>query len=104
MKVNLVLILGILLVVAGSCDHDDNRLQITNSSNEIVTVDYFEDTVLQMRSNDNIPYFLKDKISPDETIKETMPGSQNGWPFLIKRSVNNKLNLFFINVDTLIKV
>ncbi|MBN1184618.1 MAG: hypothetical protein JXB49_20160 [Bacteroidales bacterium] len=103
MKANLILILGALMVLAGTCDYYDNRLQITNISNEVITVDYSEDTILEMRSNENIQYFIRDKILPGETIKKTMPGSQNGWPFLVQRSVNNRLNLFFINVDTLKK-
>lgn len=32
-----------------------------------------------------------------------MPGSINGWPFLIKRSINNKLNVFILEVDTILK-
>jgi hypothetical protein len=32
-----------------------------------------------------------------------MIGSENGWPFLIQRSKNKRLNVFFINVDTIIK-
>jgi hypothetical protein len=103
MKPNLILILAGLLVFAGTCDYNDNRLQVKNNSKEVITVDFSEDIILENRINDNIKFFIRDKILPGETLRKTMPGSDNGWPFLVQRSVNNRLNVFFINVDTLSK-
>lgn len=103
MKKNLLVIMIALLVLAGTCDYSDNRLTVKNNSEQVITVDFSEDTLMEKRSNDNIVYFVRDKIEQGETMRKTMPGSENGWPFLVQRSKNNRLNIFFIEVDTLVK-
>lgn len=101
MRFNLLIVTIILL--AGTCDYSDNRLKVQNNSKQGITVDFSEDTLMEERSNENITYFIRDKIMSGETLNKTMPGSVNGWPFLIQRSKNNRLNVFFIEVDTLSK-
>lgn len=103
MKTIMFLFLAAIVLFAGTCGYYDNRLQIINDSREVITVDYSEDTILDNRSNENIRYFIRDKVFPGDTIRKIMPGSQHGWQSIIQRSVNGKLNLFFINVDTLLK-
>jgi hypothetical protein len=58
---------------------------------------------LEKRANDNIPFYIREKILPGETKSKSKPGSTQGWPFLIQRSNNKKLNVFIINIDTLLK-
>jgi hypothetical protein len=103
MKAIMFLFLAAIVLFAGTCDYYDNRLQIINGSRDVITVDYSEDTILEMRANENIRYFIRDKAFPGDTIRKNIPGSQHGWQSIIQRSVNGKLNLFFINVDTLLK-
>lgn len=91
----------LLVSFAGTCDYSDSRLLIKNNSEYAIAFDYSLDTILEKRSN--IDFYIRDKIMPGETVAKTKPGSTNGWPFLIQKSHNKKLNLFIINVDTLIK-
>jgi hypothetical protein len=103
MKAITFLFLIAIILLAGTCGYNDSRLHIINCSKQVITVDYSEDTILDMRGNDNVRYFIRDKVFPGDTIRKNIPGSQHGWQSIIERSVNGKLNLFFINVDTLIK-
>ncbi|KAF5031656.1 hypothetical protein DSECCO2_625520 [anaerobic digester metagenome] len=103
MKLHLLLISVSLVTIAGTCDYTDSRLKIKNNSKNAIAFDYSIDTVLEERSNENIAFFLRDKILPGETSLKTKPGSTNGWPFLIQKSLNKKLNIFIIEVDTLVK-
>ena len=93
----------VLLVQIQSCDYSDRRLQIKNDSKEVIVAEFSEDTLLKEMSNDNIECLTRDKILPGETLRKTMIGSENGWPFLIQRSKNKRLNVFFIIVDTITK-
>lgn len=92
-----------MIALAGTCDYSDSRLVIKNNSKHSITFDYSIDTVLEERSNGNIAFFIRDKILPGETSIKTKPGSTKGWPFLIQKSVNKRLNIFIIDVDTLLK-
>ncbi|HQI60477.1 MAG TPA: hypothetical protein PK352_12090 [Tenuifilaceae bacterium] len=103
MKLHLFLILIILVSIAGTCDYNDNRLNIKNNSNHAIAFDYSIDTTLEKRANDNIQFYIREKILPGETKSKSKPGSTQGWPFLIQRSNNKKLNVFIINIDTLLK-
>lgn len=102
MKLKVFLFIISLVMLAGTCDYTDNRLKIRNNSNHAIAFDYSIDTVLEQESK-KIESIISDKIMPGETVSQTMPGSANGWPFLIKRSKNNKLNVFVFEVDTLLK-
>ncbi|TKG95775.1 hypothetical protein EYV94_05640 [Puteibacter caeruleilacunae] len=103
MKIRIFLIAITLLTLAATCDYYDNRLQIKNNSSETITVVFSEDTLLPAGKNKIITLLLKDKIESGKTVRKNKPGSKNAWPFLIKRSTNQKLNIFFINADTLSK-
>lgn len=103
MRLHIFLIVILLIALAGTCDYSDNRLVIKNNSEVAITFDYSIDTVMEERSNGNIAFFIRDKILPGETSIKTKPGSTNGWSFLIQKSVNNRLNVFIIEVDTLLK-
>ncbi len=103
MKVQVIIIVILLISVAGTCDYNDNRLQIRNNSRESITVDFSDDTLLPERIKENITYFLRDKIASGETFRKNRHGSENAWTFLVQGSANKKLNVFFINIDTLLK-
>ncbi len=103
MKRQLFFICIIILNLAGTCRHNSNKLKIKNSSERVITVDFSEDTLFPKRDNNSIPAFIRDKIKPSETIIKIRTGKENTWPLLIKHSINGKLNVFFIDVDTLKK-
>ncbi len=102
-KLHRFLILIVFVSFAGTCDYNDNRLKIRNNSNYAIAFDYSLDTILEQRSNDNIPFYIRDKTLPGETTSINKPGSTRGWPFLIQSSNNKKLNVYIISVDTLLK-
>ena len=89
-------------MLAGTCDYTDNRLKIKNNSNFAIALDYSTDTIL-VQEIKKIDAIISDKIMPGEIVNQSLPGSSNAWPFLIKRSKNNKLNIFIFNIDTLLK-
>ena len=51
MKLHLFLILIVLVSLAGTCDYNDNRLNIKNNSNHAIAFDYSIDTTLYTRKN-----------------------------------------------------
>ncbi len=103
MKLQQFLILLALVSLAGACDFYDDRLNIKNNSNHAIAFDYSLDTTLEKKPMNEIPYFVREKILPGETKSQSIFGSTQGWPFLIQRSNNNKLNVFIISIDTLLK-
>lgn len=100
---NLFFLILILISFLGACDYYDNRLQIKNNSYQAIVFDYSLDTLLKNETFDRIPYLIRDQIGPYCTVNKIIPGSTQGWPFLIQASKNQKLNVFFIIVDTLVK-
>ena len=103
MKLHQFLILIVLVSLAGACDFTDNRLNIRNNSNHAIAFDYSVDTTLEKKQIYDIPSYIVEKILPGETKSQSIFGSTQGWPFLIQRSNNNKLNVFIISIDTLLK-
>lgn len=103
MKLHVYLILISLVLFAGTCDYNDSKLKIKNNSNYAIAFDYSLDTIMEQRANNNIPFFIRDKIMPGETTSKSKPGSNQGWTFVIQHSNNKKLNVFIVNVDTLLK-
>lgn len=89
-------------MLAGTCDYTDNRLKIKNNSSYSIAFDYSTDTVLEPEIK-NVNAVISDKIMPGKIADQSLPGSTNAWPFLIKKSKNNKLNVFIFNVDTVLK-
>ena len=57
------------------------------------------DTILDDTEN-KIEFFIGDKIPPHVTARKFRPGS---WSQQIRNSRNTKLNLFIIQLDTLLK-
>ena len=103
MKLQQFLILLALVSLAGACDYTDDRLNIKNNSNYAIAFDYSLDTTLEKKQIYDIPSYIVEKILPGETKSQSIFGSTQGWPFLIQRSNNNKLNVFIISIDTLLK-
>ncbi len=103
MKFQQFLILIVLVSLAGACDYTDDRLNIRNNSNHAIAFDYSVDTTLEKKQIYDIPSYIVEKILPGETKSQSIFGSTQGWPFLIQRSNNNKLNVFIISIDTLLK-
>lgn len=103
MKKYVFLLFVIFIAPIGSCDYYDNRLQVQNNSNEQITFEFSLDTVLDQGKNEDIKYLIRDGLSPGETKRQTRPGSTNAWPGFIEQSNNKKLNVFFINLDSLSK-
>lgn len=97
-KFNLFLI---ILIGFLSCDYYDSRLIIQNNGDHEICFIYAHDTILDPVSN-NIEYYLMEKITPGETSIETLPG-KNSWNILMQKSKNKKLNVFFIELDTMLK-
>lgn len=46
---------------------------------------------------------IRDKILPGAIVSKSKPGSIQGWTIVIQNSNNKNLNIFIINVDTLLK-
>ena len=103
MKLHQFLILLVLVSFVGACDFYDERLNIKNNSNYAIAFDYSIDTTLEKKQIYDIPSYIVEKILPGETKSQSIFGSTQGWPFLIQRSNNNKLNVFIISIDTLLK-
>jgi len=102
MKIQFFIILISLAMLAGTCDYTDNRLKIKNNSSYTIAFDYSTDTVLEQEIK-HVNAVISDKIMPGKIANQSLPGSTNAWPFLIKKSKNNKLNVFIFNVDTVLK-
>ena len=100
-----LLYLTVLLLFFGACDYYDHRLQIQNNSDHEITYFTSIDTIMdidQLNIN-HIDVYIGKKIVPGVTINSTKIGSTQAWPFFIRKSVNEKLNIFFFSVDTLLK-
>jgi hypothetical protein len=102
MKIHQYLILIICVSLIGACDYNDNRLKIKNNGNHAVAFEYSLDTILDKETN-NISFYIRDKILPGAIVSKSKPGSTQGWTFVIQNSNNKKLNIFIINIDTLLK-
>src|SRR5690606_26619651 len=90
------------LIFLSACDYYDNRLQIVNHSNGEIAVETYQDTVPDFPSINKTEFYLKKTAMPEDTLELTEIG-KNGWPFLIARSKNKKLNLMVYSVDSLQK-
>jgi len=102
MKIHPFILITSVVMLAGTCDYNDNRLKIKNNSAYDIAFDYSTDTILEQDFT-NFNSIINDKIMPGEVANQLLPGSTNAWPFLIKKSKNNKLNVFIFNNDTLLK-
>jgi hypothetical protein len=99
-KVYLFFILTI--VIAFTCDHFDSRLKIVNRSEYPIVANFSGDTILDIKLNEHISYYLSSRIQPGDTLRRTISG-KNTYSQIIKHSTNNKLNIFIVRYDTLYK-
>ena len=84
MKTNSFIVFIAFIVLEFSCDYNDDRLQVKNNSNENIIFDFSDDTLLELKNNEDIKFFIREKIVPGETSRQIMQGSVNGWPFLVQ--------------------
>jgi hypothetical protein len=113
-QMNKLIILKILFVslIITSCDYYDSRLIIKNNGKNDIIVAYDIsnlDTTMKIDTDklnpkyENVAYYLTNIISPNNQRRFTKPGSLKSWSFYINKSINNKLNIFIIDADTLLK-
>ncbi len=100
MKTKLAILFSILI---SSCDVHDERLKVVNLLTAEITLSPQLDTVPQFPSINKTEYYLSDTLYPEDTARLIQEGMEDAWPFFISESVNDKLNLFVYNVDTLKK-
>ena len=83
------------------CDYYDGRLEVQNRTSHIITVETFLDSIPTLSELNKTEFYLRNKIEPDEINRLVEVGSTKGWSFRIKKSNNNRLNLFVFQVDSL---
>ena len=94
-----LLVIAIMLI---SCDPVDARPTVKNNSDYAISFEIMHDTIF---SEVHYPGFhIYGKILPGEKGRRLIIGSPNrAWSHFIRRSVNNKLNVFIFSTDTLKK-
>ncbi len=68
------------------------RLRVVNRSAAPIFVEVFESPVPDYQSVNGTAYYQQNFIRPDSSATQMMVGS-NGWPFYVRRSRNQRLNL-----------
>jgi hypothetical protein len=91
-----------VLIFLSACDYYDNRLRIVNHTKSKITVGTYNDTIPDFPSAGKTEFYLRRLAEPGDTLEVTEIG-KNGWPFVIARSWNKKLNLIVYSVDSLLK-
>jgi hypothetical protein len=86
-----------------SCDVHDDRLNVINLSAEKIALSTELDTIPEYPSVDKTEYYFRTTLRPQDSTKLLFEGRRMGWSFFISESVNNKLNLFVYNIDSLKK-
>jgi hypothetical protein len=95
--------LTLFILFSTSCDYVDNRLQIRNNSPFPIAFEVCKDTILGKADVNNIEYYFSNYLNPGQEIKKSKIGSTKSWSYYIKNSTNQKLNIYFFNVDILKK-
>jgi hypothetical protein len=85
-----------------SCDYYDHRLEIVNKGGSEIVVETYLDEMPDFPSVNKTEFYLSHGVAPDDSVTLTKVG-KNGWPFLIQRSKNKKLNLVIYSIDSLRK-
>jgi hypothetical protein len=93
--------LTLFILFSTSCDYVDNRLQIRNNSPFPIAFEVCKDTILGKADVNNIEYYFSNYLNPGQEIKKSKIGSTKSWSYYIKNSTNQKLNIYFFNVDIL---
>ena len=83
------------------CDYYDGRLEVQNSTSDAIAVGTFLDSIPTLPVLNKTSYYLQNSINPNETRRLIKTGSTKGWSVRIKKSNNNRLNLFVFQVDSL---
>ncbi|WP_192349071.1 hypothetical protein [Algoriphagus sp. Y33] len=91
----------IFTIILSGCDYYDERLQVENKSPNEVAVEIFLDSVPTLSELNKTEYYIQNSIEPDESKRLMEMGSTRGWSFRIKKSNNDRLNLFVFQVDSL---
>lgn len=86
-----------------SCMMFDSRLEVHNMTSNSIVVEGFEDTIPDLNKTFFTRYYLLNIINKGERLNVSREEGVNSWPRLIKRSKNNKLNLFIFQVDSIKK-
>jgi hypothetical protein len=93
------LIAMVLIVFSCTMDRWDSSLQIRNKSKRTIVYLTTPDTVIN-RFN-NVEFYLVEPILADSIKRATL--FNNDWHHYIDNSYNKKLNIYFFDIDTLIK-
>ncbi|MFM7858438.1 MAG: hypothetical protein ACKO96_42590 [Flammeovirgaceae bacterium] len=92
----------VFMLLLGGCDYYDQRLEIVNKVGSEVAVETYLDTSPDFPSVNKTEFYLSHSVAPNDSVTLTRVG-KNGWPFLIQRSKNKKLNLVIYSIDSLRK-
>lgn len=92
----------LLMFFVCSCDYYDHRLEIVNKGESEIVVETYLDEIPDFPSVNKTEFYLSHGVAPDDSVTLTKVG-KNGWPFLIQRSKNKKLNLVIYSIDSLRK-
>jgi len=85
------------------CDYYDDRLVLRNNFNYNVVIEMYHDSVPSFSETNTSGFYLSKIIEQKQEMRFLKIGSQNGWPFFLINSSNNKLNVAVFNADSLRK-
>lgn len=97
-----IILLVLITVFIFSCDYFDHRLKIINLTNKDIMIETFSDSIAKISESNQTEYYLANIIKASKATNLTESGT-NGWPFHIRRSKNQMLNLCVFSVDSLKK-
>ncbi len=97
----IILIQIILLIVLAGCDYVDNRLVITNSSNNPIAVAFSNDTTPP--NTGKTEYYIATALKPNETRSFSKPGNTEAWPLYAQMGNSKKISFYFYNIEILKK-
>ena len=98
----LLYLLSLKGVFISSCDYFDHRIEIINLSNYNIVLETYSDSVVDTNENNLTEYYYANIIEVGQKTNLTQSGT-NGWPFYIRRSKNQMLNICVFNFDSLKK-
>ena len=84
------------------CDYYDRRLAVVNDTNYTISIETFSDTIPDFPALNKPEYYLRVAILPKASEEQVIPG-KNAWLHTIKRSKNQRLNVFVYTNDTVAK-
>lgn len=72
-----------------------------NRSKNRIVVETYLDTIPSLEQTNMTEYYLEVVVEPYKSKKLFKVGNTKGWSMFIESSVNNRLNLFVFQVDSL---